>query len=236
MDRRFSIGLPQLNARSFAASPARRRVMYLSEYAMQRLLMLSVSAVVTMYAAGAVADSLKGTYGFTGSDACLYASGGFNARLQALGTTFSASDAAEGVRSFHGNCTGTFTVHTTTTTIPPTVGFLPSASSSESSASFTCTVADDTFTAQNVPGTDTGTVLTGPRAGQTFKVEGIPAATGLISANRHTLVTSILTPGVETITYSNGDVEHRICHRSRVYIKLDNDGANCFELRKPRPL
>ena len=25
---------------------------------------------------------------------------------------------------------------------------------------------------------------------------------------------------------SNGDVELRICHRSRVYIKLDNDGAN----------
>jgi Lhr-like helicase len=41
--------------------------------------------------------------------------------------------------------------------------------------------------------------------------------------NGHTLTTSILTPGVETITYSNGDVEHRICHRSRVYIKLDAD-------------
>jgi hypothetical protein len=193
---------------------------------MQRLFMLSVSAAVTMYAAGAAADSLKGTYGFSGSDVCLSASGGFNDRLQALGTTFSSSDAAEGVRTFHGDGTGTFTVSTTTTTVPPTVGFLPSASSSESSASFTYTVADDTFTSQNVPGTDKGTVLTGPRAGQTFKVEGIPKATGLISANRHTLTTSILTPGVETITYSNGDVERRICHRSRVYIKLDNDGAN----------
>ncbi|HMA71498.1 MAG TPA: hypothetical protein VKP67_08425 [Xanthobacteraceae bacterium] len=192
---------------------------------MQRSFMLSVSALVMIYAGNAAADSshLKGTFGFTGSDACLYASGGFNARLQALGTTFSASDAAEGIRTFNGNGTGTFTSHTTTTTVPPTVGFLPSAGSSQSSASFTYTVADDTFTSENVPGTNTGTVLTGPRAGQTFHVEGVPKATGLISANGHTLVTSILTPGVETITYSNGDVEHRICHRSRVYIKLDND-------------
>jgi hypothetical protein len=192
---------------------------------MQRSFMLSLSAVVMIYAGNATADSshLKGTFGFTGSDACLYASGGFNASLQALGTTFSTSDSAEGVRRFNGNGTGTFNVRTTSISVPPTIGFLPAASSSESSASFTYTVNDDSFTSQNVPGTDKGTVLTGPRAGQTFTVDGVPKATGLISANRHTLTTSILTPGVETITYSNGDVQHRICHRSRVYIKLDAD-------------
>ena len=192
---------------------------------MQRSLMLSLSAAMTIYAANAAADHLKGTYGFTGSDVCLIASLGFNARLQALGTTFSSSDSAEGIRTFNGDGTGTFTNHTTTTTVPPTVGFLPSASSSKNSASFTYKVGDDTFTSENVPGTNVGTILTGPRAGQTTKTEGVPKATGLISANGHTLVTSILTPGVETITFSNGDVERRICHRSRVYIKLDNDGA-----------
>ena len=192
---------------------------------MQRSLMLSVSAAMMIYATSASADHLKGTYGFTGSDVCLIASLGFSARLQALGTTFSSSDSAAGIRTFNGDGTGTFTNHTTTTTVPPTVGFLPSASSSESSASFTYTVGDDTFTSENVPGTNRGTILTGPRAGQTTHTEGIPKATGLISANGHTLVTSILTPGVETITFSNGDVERRICHRSRVYIKLDNDGA-----------
>jgi hypothetical protein len=197
----------------------------LSEQTMQRSFMLSVSIVATIWAGHAAADSshLKGSYGFSGGDACLYASGGFNTRLQALGTTFSSSDAAEGVRTFNGNGTGTFRVTTTGVTVPPTVGFLPSASSSESTASFTFTVADDTFTSQNVPGTDVGKVLTGPRAGQTFKVEGVPPATGLISADGRTLTTSILTPGVETITYSNGDIELRICHRSRVYIKLDAD-------------
>lgn len=195
---------------------------------MQRLLMLSASAAVMIYAGNAAAGSshLKGSYAFTGEDVCLVASGGFNASLQAIGTAFSASSSAAGIRTFNGNGTGTFTNRSTTTTVPPTVGFLPSAGSSEGGASFTYTVADDTYTSENVPGTDKGTILTGPRAGQTFKLEGVPKATGMISADGHTLVTSILTPGVETITYSNGDVELRICHRSRVYIKLDNDGVN----------
>ena len=194
---------------------------------MQRSLMLLMSVVMMICVGNVAAHSkeLKGTYGFTGSDACLYASGGFNASLQALGTTCSSSSSDAGIRIFNGNSkgTGTFTNRSTSITPPPTVGFLPSAGSSEGSASFTYTVSGDTYTSQNVPGTDTGTVLTGPRKGQTFKLEGVPAATGLISADGHTLVTSILTPGVETITYSNGDIELRICHRSRVYIKLDAD-------------
>jgi hypothetical protein len=82
-------------------------------------------------------------------------------------------------------------------------------------------VADDTFAAENLPGTFKGTGLTGVRAGQIFKIEGIPKRTGLISANGHTLTTSILTPGVETVTYSTGD--DRICHRTRVYMKLEAD-------------
>jgi len=192
---------------------------------MQRSFTLSVCAVAMICAGSAAADSshLKGTYGFTGTDACLSASAGFNASLQPLGTTFSSSGASEGVRTFNGDGTGTVTISTMMITVPPTFGFMPHASSSESSASFTYTVSDDTFTLQNVPGTDVGNVLAGPRAGQTFKLEDVPEATGLISANSRTLTTSILTPGVETITYSNGDVEHRICHRSRVYIKLDAD-------------
>ncbi len=196
---------------------------------MQRFLMLSVSAAVMVCAGGALADSLKGTYGFVGSSACLFSSLGFNANHQPLAgsTVWSSSSSDEGIRTFNGNATGTFTDRTTSVNPPPTppTAFPASASSSESSASFTYTVGDDTFTQQNVPGTDKGKVLTGPRAGQTFTVEGIPPATGLISANGRTLTTSILTPGVETITYSNGDVHHRICHRSRVLIKLDNDGA-----------
>jgi hypothetical protein len=180
--------------------------------------------VLTIYSADAIADSshLKGTYGFTGTDGCFYASGGFNDRLQALGTIFSSSMANEGVETSNGDGAGTFTISTTSITPPPTVGFL-AASSSQSSASITDTVTDDTFTVQTVPGTDVGKVLTGPQAGQTFKLEAIPMRTGLISADGRTLITSDLTPGVETLTYSNGDVEHLICWRSRVLIELDVD-------------
>ena len=195
---------------------------------MQRVFMLSVSAVAMTFAANAAADSphLKGVYGATGTDACLVAPApaGFNAEFQATGTVWSTSDATEGIRTFNGDGTGTLKVTSMGITVPPTPGFLPSASSSDSSASFTYKVnADDSFTVTNVPGTDKGTVLTGPRKGQTFTVANLSTATGLISDNGKTLTTSTLTPGVETITYSNGNVFHRICHRSRVLIKLDID-------------
>lgn len=189
---------------------------------MQRLLMLSASAVAMIYSASAIADPalLKGTYGVTGSAACLYASGGFNASFQALGTTFSATAGIEGVQTFNGDGTGTREESNMAFTAPPTVGFLPAASSSEHSASFTYTVTGDMFTVQDVPGTVVGKVLTGPQARQTFKVEGGSTRTGLISADGGTLVTSFLTPGVQTITDSNGDVTHRICTLSAVFIKL----------------
>jgi hypothetical protein len=51
----------------------------------------------------------------------------------------------------------------------------------------------------------------------------VPTTTGLISKNGKTLTIATLMPGVETQTFSNGDVELRICHRSRVFIKLDTD-------------
>jgi hypothetical protein len=193
---------------------------------MQRSFMLSISAAVMLCLgnAAAIAAELSGTFGSTGINTCLVASSGFNAILQAIGTTYSVSSAAEGVITFNRDGkTGTFSQNSTTIVPPPTVGFPPGASSSQSSGSITFTVTDDTFTVQTVPGTDVGKVLTGPRAGQTFKIEGTPNRTGIISADRRSLISSILTPGVETLTYSNGDVELRICYLQRVEIKLDAD-------------
>lgn len=194
---------------------------------MQRLLTLSVSAVAAIYAGSAAADSLKGAYGFTGSSTCLSTPAVFTSSQQAPPPASISSSSDAGIRIFNGNGTGTFTNRDTSVgaPLPPNASFLPDAASSESTASFTYTVADDEFTLKNVAGTLKGTVLSGPRKGQTFTVEGGAPPTGLISANGHTLTTSTLTPAVETITYSNGQVFHRICTRSRVYIKLDNDGA-----------
>jgi hypothetical protein len=116
---------------------------------------------------------------------------------------------------------------------PPTVGFLPGASSSQSSASVIYTVTGDTFTAQIVPGTDVGKVLTGPRAGQTFNIEGTPNRTGFISADRRTLVSSVLTPAVETLTYSNGDVES-FPWKTSVVVQFDVDSLKIADAMSER--
>jgi hypothetical protein len=131
---------------------------------MQRLLRLSASAVITIYSDNAIADSLKGTYGSTGIETCLIASSGFNTSRQALGTTYSVSIAAEAVATFNRDGTSRSRKNGTTIVPPPTVGFLPGASSSQNGASFTYTVTDETFTLRTVPGINVGKVLTGPRA------------------------------------------------------------------------
>jgi hypothetical protein len=191
---------------------------------MQRTFMLSVAAAMVIYVGSAAADPprLKGTYGFTGSDACLYSPNGFTEQLQVFNPNWSSSNDIEGTRTFNGDGTGTGENFTMSITLGP--GVRPSASSSKGSVSFTYTVnPDGSFTVDNVPGSNVGTILTGPRTGQTFLLESVPTTTGLISKDGKTLTTANLTPGVETQKFSNNDVELRICHRSRVFIKLDTD-------------
>jgi hypothetical protein len=80
-----------------------------------------------------------------------------------------------------------------------------------------------------VPGSYVENHLTGPRATQTSTVDAIPPVTGMISQDGKTLIAAHLAPGIETHTYSNGDVDPMICHRSRVFIKLNSgndDAAN----------
>jgi len=189
--------------------------------------MLGVSALAMTFAASAAADppNLKGSYGFTGSQGCLNSLLGFTPTLQVIdGGGFSDSGLVQGIRVFNGDGTGTVTGSSTAITVPPTPGFQPGASSNNFSFSFTYTInPDDTWTSNDVPGTHIGTMLTGARAGQTFLRENDPPITGLISNDGKTLTSAILTPGVEIIRFSNGDVRQRICHRSRVYIKLDDE-------------
>jgi len=186
--------------------------------------MSALATALTIYSASAIADSsqLKGTFGFTSTSACLYASGGFNASFQALGTATSAHVASQGIATFNGDGTGTFTERDMSIIPPPTVGILPDAGANESTASFTYTVpAFPTFTLQIE--TFTATVLAGPRVGQTFKLQGSPLRVGTISDDGRTLVASVVTPGVETLTSSNGEVLHRICTLSSVFVNLNAD-------------
>jgi hypothetical protein len=223
---------------------------------MQRALLWSVSVFVATWAANAAADSprLKGAYGFTGTAGCLVAPGsvpgptplpnptpgvalpnsGFNANLQpndAGPTTASFSDsfAAEGIRIFNGDGTGTVKGTSVGITARPTPGptgfphFPPSAGSEDFSYSFTYTVdGEGGWTSTMVPGSYIAHHLTGPRAGQTDTVDALPPSTGMISLDGKTLIAAPTTPTIETHTFSNGDIRPQICHRSNVFIKLEH--------------
>jgi hypothetical protein len=141
---------------------------------------------------------------------------------------FSHSFSVEGIRTFNGDGTGTVKGTSVGITVRPTPGPFPayphfpaSAGSSNFSYSVTYTVnGDGSWSSKMVPGSFSETFLTGPRAGQTATVDGIPQIDGLISQDGKTLTAAHLTTAVETMTYSNGDVWPEICHRSRVLIKL----------------
>jgi hypothetical protein len=191
---------------------------------MQHSLFWSVSVFVATWAASAAADppQLKGDYGFTGTAACLSTAApgpGFNPNLTPTDGSFGQSAAVEGIRTFNGDGTGTVRASSMGITIPANVN---SAGSDDFSFSFTYTISDDGVWTSNVIGVQTGTIKTGPRAGQTFTIANSPTSTGIISNNGSMLTLATLDPTVEIVTFSNGDIHKRICHRSRVFIKLPN--------------
>jgi hypothetical protein len=162
------------------------------------------------------------------------ANSGFNAQLQTQdfpgSASYSNSFSVEGIRTFNGDGTGTVRGTVVGTTVRPTPGpngwphFPPSAGSADFSFSFTYTVdGNGGWTSAMVPGSYTQTHLTGPRAGQTSTVDAIPPVTGMISKDGKTLIAAHLAPAVEIHSYSNGDVDPMICHRSRVFISLGSD-------------
>lgn len=170
------------------------------------------------------------------------ANSGFNAQLRpndslpapaSPSQNYSRSFAVEGIRTFNGNGTGTVKGTAVNITVRPTPGpggfphFPPSAGSADFSFKFTYTVnGDGSWTSTMVPGSYAETHVTGPRAGQTSTVDAIPPVTGMISQDGKTLIAAHLAPVVETHTYSNGDVDPQICHRSRVFIKLQDGDDN----------
>jgi hypothetical protein len=141
-------------------------------------------------------------------------------------SSFLHSFSVEGIRTFNGNGAGTVKGTAVGITTRPTPGpggfpnFPPAAGASEFSYSFTYTVdGDGGWTATMVPGSFSETFTAGPRTGQTATID-VPPMVGMISDNGKTLIAAHTAPAVETIFYSNGDVDPRICHRSRVFIAL----------------
>ena len=187
------------------------------------------SALGLAYAGNVAADSkeLKGEYGFTGSADCLVSSVGFDPQFRSLDgpNTGALSFAVEGIRTFDGNGGGTVKGTSFGIRPRPTLNMAspPSAGTAEFSFRFTYTVdGEGGWTSAMVPGTYTSSHVTGPRTGQTSTADVIPPVVGMISKDGKTLIAAHTTPAVETHTYSNGDVERRVCHRSRVFISIDN--------------
>jgi hypothetical protein len=172
---------------------------------------------------------------------------GFNARLQPnditlVGPTGPGSDqqsfgrsfTVEGIRTFDGHGHGHVKASAIGIDVRPTPGpngwphFPPSAGSSDFSFDFTYTVdGSGGWTATMVPGSYTETFTSGPRANpvvQTATIDAIPPMVGAISNDGKTLIAAHVAPTVETITFSNGDVWPEICHRSRVFLQLQDSG------------
>lgn len=198
---------------------------------MYRGFYLPVCAIVVTWAAVAAADPphLKGQYAFTGEAACLVAPSGFGSNLVPNDDKiFSNSYSVLGTRTFNEDGTGMVQGRAVGITIPPTpsppgLSFKPDAGSDNFSFSITYFQnPDGSFTTTMVSGSFKGTFLAGPRAGQTYSIDSIPPFQIIASNRNSTLITAQLAPTVETVTYSNGDIWPRICHRSRVLLRTRN--------------
>jgi hypothetical protein len=196
--------------------------------------MCSMMLPLLLGAASALADSdrddhgvnnrsLKGDYAFTGSASCLNSVGGFTASFLPIGANVSTTNfMAQGIRTFNGDGTGTVhDAYTISLVVPPVV--TPSASSFSYSESFTYEVQPDGSVTFTLDGPLTATETAGPAPGLTVSEVGI-LQQGRISADGATLTTgAVSTPTVETLTFSTGFVEQRICTRSFTLIKLKRD-------------
>lgn len=95
------------------------------------------------------------------------------------------------------------------------------AASSDVQSDFTYTVSPDLKVTIVTP-LVTATFLTGGRAGQNQAITNLPAFSGFISEDLRTMTLAHEVPGVEDHSFSNGDFNQLICHRSRVLLERKN--------------
>ena len=199
---------------------------------MRRASVLSIAGVMLLWVGttDATPDDrnhlLQGDYVFAGEATCLVAlPPGFNADLTPKDGRFTVSFSVQGVRTFNGDGTGTLHGRAVSLSHPDTPVVLGGAGSSDFQASFTYNVAPDRTVTTELSGPLTGTELTGARASQTFTIDNFPPLRGLISQDHKSLTLASEEPVVEVITFSGGPnpVQPRICHRSRILLRLQQD-------------
>jgi hypothetical protein len=195
---------------------------YLVVSAVTATVLWSILGVMLLGAGAANAWNLNqlldGEYAGTGAATCLVSPSGFNPNLTPQGSSFVHAFNVQAVLIFNADGTGTIRGRNVSITHSHLPSGAPSASADEFTAPFTYTVAPDrSFTV--VFGPFAGTVLTGPRAGQTFTIPTV-STVGLIAKGRKSATLATDTTDIEVITYSNGDSFPRICERSRVLLRL----------------
>jgi hypothetical protein len=187
---------------------------------MRRIFLLITVVVVLVWVgiASAAHPHLKGQYAFTGESACLISPNGFEADLTPIGGVHSSLFSVQGVRTFNGDGTGS--VQGNAVEISPPPALHTGAGSHTFSYKFTYTIdKEGVIISQMVPGSFTGTYLTGPRATQTFTIDEF-SLSGMVSHDHKVLTLTTKTTEIETHTFSNGDILPAICHRSRILIRL----------------
>ena len=182
------------------------------------LITLSFGRDSIVQAQGNLNARLRGDYFFSRTRTCVQNVDGFGTNFELLGAGNSFTDAARGVRRYNGGGTGSivdghllFVDHTATFT-----GAFPVTENT-----FTCNLTyavspDGSFT-ENA--SCSGTILSGPRAGQTFSTTGI-GMRGQITGGGRTLLLDDTNGNVETITFSGPpSTLQRVCNRSGTAVK-----------------
>jgi hypothetical protein len=180
-------------------------------------------AIASLVAGAAYAQNrdflLRGTFSVTATQTCLLSIGGFNADLTPNAFSFVTTTTSVGTAVLNGDGAGSETDHDVSVTLPP----LADGSSDTATFNFTYHVAADrTVTAEN-DGPITGQILTGVAAGQTFTIPVAAPTTGKLSEDNRTVTQAVTDPVIQTISFSSGLVQQRICTRSSVSIKVEED-------------
>ena len=181
-------------------------------------------AAVNAHASGNFERLLKGEYFFAGEATCLVSANPFNADLTPVTPPWPSmhSYSVTGLRTFHGDGTGTAVMRIVGIAHPFNV---PGASGghvfNRGGASEVDFVSDFTYTVTpNLEVTlktlsTVGQIRSGVRAGQTLNIFDMPDFRGHLAHDLRGLSLAHEVAGVQRHEYSNGDVNYRICHRSR---------------------
>jgi hypothetical protein len=153
-----------------------------------------------------------GQYAILGETTCLATLAGFDSNFVATGSTFTYGDSTRGVATYNEDGTATWEVSNVS------VGG-SSANSNEYHASFFYNVAPDGSVISDLSEPITGTTVAGQGAPQTFTVDSSPFV-GQISDHGRILTFATPAQKVEVISFSSGMVQHRICHRSRLLVRM----------------